>query len=47
MKQLVLPRKNFVGLKPKMYLYLVDNNSEHKKAKEINKKAVAKIRHDE
>ena len=23
--------EEFVGLKPKMYLYFVDNNSEHKK----------------
>ena len=25
--------EEFVGLKPKMYLYLVDDNSEHKKSK--------------
>ena len=28
--------KEFVGLKPKMYLFLVDNNSEHKKAKGLS-----------
>ena len=28
--------EEFVGLKPKMYSYLVDDNSEHKKAKGIN-----------
>ena len=27
----------FVGLKPKMYSCLVDDNSEHKKAKGVNK----------
>ena len=27
----------FVGLKPNMYLFLVDNNSEHKKAKHVNR----------
>ena len=29
--------EEFVGLKPKMYSYLVDDNSEHKKAKGDNK----------
>ena len=28
-----VPIKEFVGLKPKMYSFLVDNNSEHKKRK--------------
>ena len=28
--------EEFVGLKPKMYSYLVDDNSEHKKAKGMN-----------
>ena len=27
--------EEFVGLKPNMYLFLVDNNSEHKKAKGV------------
>ena len=38
--------EEFVGLKPKIYLYLVDDNSEHKKAKGINKNVVATISHD-
>ena len=29
--------EEFVGLKPKMYSYLVDDNSEHKKTKGIKK----------
>ena len=37
----------FVGLKPKMYSYLVDDYSEHKKAKGVNKNAVATISHNE
>ena len=35
--------KEFVGLKPKMYSFLVDDSSEHKKAKGINKNFVEKI----
>ena len=35
--------KKFVGLKPKMYSYLVDDNSEHKKAKGVNKSVVETI----
>ena len=31
--------KEFFGLKPKTYSFLVDNN-EHKKAKRVNKKSV-------
>ena len=38
--------EKFVGLKPKMYLFLVDN-SEHQKAKDINRNAVATISHNE
>ena len=30
--------KEFVGLKPKMYSYLVDDNSEHKKVKGASRK---------
>ena len=33
--------KGFVGLKPKMYSFLVDDSSEHKKAKDMNKNVVA------
>ena len=36
--------KEFVGLKPKMYSFLVDDNSEHKKAKGINKNFVERKR---
>ena len=38
--------KAFVGLKPKMYSFLVDN-SEHRKAKDVNKNVVATISHNE
>ena len=34
--------KEFVGLKPKLYSFLVDDNSEHKK-KKLNKIVVGKI----
>ena len=33
--------------KPKMYSYLVDDNSDHKKAKGVNKNVVATIRHND
>ena len=39
--------EEFVGLKQKMYLYLVDGNSKHKKAKGVNKNVVATISHNE
>ena len=39
--------KEFIGLKPKMYSFLVDYNSEHKKAKGVNKNIVAAISHHE
>ena len=38
--------EEFVGLKPNMYLFLVDN-SEHKKAKGVDKNVVAAITHNE
>ena len=38
--------EDFVGLKPKMCSYLVDDNSEHKKAKGVNKNIVARISHN-
>ena len=38
--------QEFVVLKPKMYLPLIDNNSEHKKAKGVNRN-VATISHNE
>ena len=37
--------EELVGLKPKMYQFLVDDNSEHKKAKGVNRNVVAKIIH--
>ena len=37
--------KEFVGLKSKMYSFLVDKN-EHKKAKGVNKNVVATISHN-
>ena len=39
--------EEFVGLKPKMYSFLVDDNSEHKKAKGVNRNVVATISHSE
>ena len=38
--------EEFVGLKPKMYSFLVDN-SEHKKAKGVNKNVAVTISHNE
>ena len=37
----------FIGWKPKMYLFLVDHNSGHKKAKGLNKDVVVTICHNE
>ena len=39
--------EEFVGLKPKMYSDLVDDNGEHKKAKGVNKNVVTTISHNE
>ena len=36
----------FVGFKPKMYSFLVDNN-EHKKTKVVNKYVITTISHNE
>ena len=38
--------KEFVGLKPRMHSYLVDDECEHKKEKGVNKNAVATISHN-
>ena len=38
--------KEFVGLKPKMYSFLVEN-SKHKKAKNMNRNVAATISHNE
>ena len=39
--------EEFVGLKPKMTSFLVDDNSEHKKAKGVNRNVVTTISHNE
>ena len=39
--------EGYVGIKPKMYSFLVDDSSEHKKAKGVNKNVVATISHSE
>ena len=39
--------EEFVKLKPKIYLYLVNNNSEDKKTKGVSKSVVATISHNE
>ena len=39
--------EDILGLKPKMYSFLVVDNREHKKAKCVNKNVVATIRHNE
>ena len=39
--------KEFVGLKPKTYSYLLADNTENKKAKGINKNVVVRISHNE
>ena len=39
--------EEFVGLKRKMYSYFLDDNSEHKKEKGVNKNAIATISHNE
>ena len=39
--------KEFVGLKPGIYSFLVDGISERKKAKVVNKNIVATISHNE
>ena len=36
-----------VGLKPKMYSYLINDNSEHRKAKGVDRNVVATIRPNE
>ena len=42
-----VPIEELVRLKPKMYSYLVDDNSEHKKAKDISRNIVTAISHNE
>ena len=38
--------EEFVGLTPKMYSFLVEDNSEHKKAKSVDTNVVATICHN-
>ena len=37
--------EEFVGLRPKMCSYLVEDSIEHKKAKSLNKNVLARISH--
>lgn len=39
--------EEFVGSNPNMYLFLVDNNSKHKKAKGVDRNVVATISDNE
>ena len=39
--------EEFVGVKPKMYSFFVDDNSEHKQAKGMNKNVVATVSRNE
>ena len=39
--------KEFVGLKPKIDLFLVDDSSEQKKGKDVNENVVATISYGE
>ena len=39
--------KEFVALKPKLFSFLVNDNSVHKKAKNVNKNVIATISHTE
>ena len=39
--------EEFAGLKPKMYSYLVNDDSEHKNTKSVNRNIVATISHNE
>ena len=42
-----VPLEEFVGLKPRIYFFLVDDSTKNKKAKEVKKNAIETIRHDE
>ena len=39
--------EEFGGLKPNMYSFLGDDNSEHEKTKDVNRNAIATISHNE
>ena len=43
----VIGIKEFAGLKPKVYSFLEDDSSVHKKAKDVNKNVVATVSHNE
>ena len=43
----VVAIQKFFELKPKMHSFLVDNSSELKKTKDVNKNAVAAVSHNE
>ena len=43
----VVAINEFIGWKSKMYLFLADHNSGHKKAKGLNTDVVVTIRHNE
>ena len=47
MKTAAVAIKEFLQLKPKMCLYLVNDNSEHKNAKGVNKNVIVTIGHNE
>ena len=47
MKQVISLTNNFFRLKLKMYFFLVDDSSKHKKAKDVNKDVVSTISHNE
>ena len=48
MKQVVLLLKSFAKLKPKkMYSFLIDDSSDHKNTKDVNKNVVIAISHVE
>ena len=42
-----VPIKKFVKLKPKMYSFLIDDSSDHKNTKDVNKNVVIAINHVE
>ena len=39
--------EEIISLKPKIYLFLVDDNSKHKKSKSVNENVVVTVSHNE
>ena len=39
--------EEIISLKPKIYLFLVDDNSKHKKSKSVNENVVVTVNHNE